>query len=143
MTRSCRLPLLVAIAAMFAAGGPDRLWPVVSAQAQAERVNVLIGFHQQPGPAEQALVRAFGGQVRVTYHLVPAVAATVPAAAVTALQNNPNVTVVETDGIVTAYDATTELNSSWGVKRIGAGDVHPTYTGLDVRVAVIDTGYQN
>ena len=100
-------------------------------QAQApqaeERVPVLIGFRQNPGPNEQALVRAFGGFTKYTYHLVPAIAATVPQASIQALQNNPSVVSVDLDGQVWAIDHPTgdsELDSGWGVAHIGSGDVH-------------------
>ena len=45
-----------------------------SLQAQPpERVRVIIGFQQQPGPNERALVRGFGGTIGHTYSLVPPV----------------------------------------------------------------------
>ena len=104
-----------------------------------ERVPVLIAFRQNPGPNEQALVRAFGGFIKYTYHLVPAIAATLPQAAIQALQNNPNVVSVELDGTVQAIDA--ELDNTWGVAHIGAGIVHDGgYKGYGVKVAVIDSG---
>lgn len=49
-------------------------------------VKVLIGFKEKPGPAEQALVKGFGGKIKYTYHLVPAIAASVPEVAIEALQ---------------------------------------------------------
>lgn len=112
---------------------------VSSALAQPpERVQVLIGFTQLPGPAQEALVRAFGGSIKHTYHLVPAIAATLPETAMRGLRANPVVTVIEPDGQVWAVDA--ELDNTWGVKRIGAGAVHPDNTGAGVKVAIIDTG---
>jgi subtilisin len=60
---------------------------------------------------------------------------------VAALANNPRIQVVEPDGIATINDA--ELDNTWGVKRIGAGDAHdatPPNTGAGIKVAVIDTG---
>lgn len=103
------------------------------------RVNVLVQFKQTPGPAEQALVRNFGGNIKYSYHLVQAIAANIPEAAINALQNNPNVVAVEPDIDVFAVD--TELDSTWGAKRIGAGTVHDSgYSGSGVKVAVIDTG---
>ena len=39
------------------------------------KAKVLIVFNQQPGAAEQALVRGLGGDIKYTYHLVPAIAA--------------------------------------------------------------------
>jgi subtilisin family serine protease len=104
-----------------------------------ERVKVLIGFRGRPGPSEETLVRNAGGVVRYRYHLVPAIAATVPATALNGLRRNPRVTVVEADGEVQAIDA--ELDSAWGVKRIGAGLVHDSGNrGDGIRVAIVDTG---
>ena len=104
-----------------------------------ERVPVLIGFQQTPGPSEQALVRAHGGVIKYTYTLVPGIAASVPKAAIDGLLRNPNVTMVDEDLTVHAID--TELDDSWGVKRIGAGTVHANGNkGTGVKVAVIDTG---
>ena len=105
----------------------------------AARVKVLIGFTHQPGPAEQALVHRAGGTIKYTYHLVPAIAATVPDRATDGLRRNPNVTSVDLDGQVWAID--TELDNAWGVKRIGAGSVHDSDNkGLGVKVAIIDSG---
>jgi len=105
---------------------------------QPERVKVLIGFTHQPGPAEEALVRGVGGTIKYTYHLVPAIAATLPEAAIPGLLANPNVTRIEPDGQVWAIEA--ELDNTWGVKRIGAGVVHGYNKGTGVKVAIIDTG---
>lgn len=106
---------------------------------QPERVKVLIGFASQPGPAEQALVRAAGGTIKYSYHLVPAIAATVPAAAIEGLRRNPNVTAVDLDGEVHAIDA--ELDNTWGVRHIGAGTVHDGGNkGTGVKIAIIDSG---
>jgi subtilisin family serine protease len=107
--------------------------------AQPNLVPVLIGFNRQPGPAEEALVRRAGGSIKYTYHLVPGIAATVPENAIAGLRRNPNVTVVEPDGLFHKIDA--ELDNTWGVKRIGAGTVHASGNkALNVRVAIIDSG---
>jgi len=104
-----------------------------------EMVKVLVGFDIQPGPAEEALVHAKGGTVKYTYHLVPAIAATLPAQAREALLRNPNVVAVDDDLAVHAIDA--ELDNTWGVKRIGAGTVHDEDNkGSGVRVGILDTG---
>jgi len=106
---------------------------------QPEKVKVLIGFTRQPGPPEEALVRGIGGTIRYTYHLVPAIAATVPEGAIDGLRRNPNVTSVDLDREVWAID--TELDNAWGVKRIGAGTVHASGNkGTGVTVAIIDSG---
>ncbi len=99
----------------------------------SSRLDVLVGFRNVPGPAEQALVRRAGGQIKHSFRLVSAIASSLP------VRNNPTVTVIEPDGLVFAQDP--ELDSAWGVKRIGAGLVHDTgQFGAGVRVAVIDTG---
>ena len=104
-----------------------------------ERVKVLIAFDRQPGPAEQALVRGLGGSVKYTYHLVPAMAATLPEPAVLALLANPHVARVEPDRQMRAMD--TELDNAWGVVRIGAGAVHEGGNrGEGIKLAIIDSG---
>ena len=101
-------------------------------------VKVLIGFKEKPGPPEQALVKGLGGKIKYTYNFIPAMAASLPEKAIEALQKNPNVKYVEPDGLVQALD---ELDSSWGVKHIGAGVVHDLGNrGTGVKVAIIDTG---
>jgi subtilisin len=104
-----------------------------------QRVKVLIAFEHQPGPAEQALVRGLGGSVKYTYHLVPAMAATLPEPAISALVANPHVNRVEPDRQMRALD--TELENAWGVIRIGAGTVHDGGNlGEGVKLAIIDSG---
>ena len=104
-----------------------------------EKIKVLIAFDQQPGPSEEALVRAFGGTINYTYTLVPAIAASIPEAALQGLSRNPKVLLIEPD--VTVY-AIGELEDSWGVQQIGAAPaVHNSgNTGANVKVAVIDSG---
>ena len=77
------LVLLVALAAtpVFGAGGGG---------GASEKVPVFVGFTHQPGPAEEALVRKAGGDIRYTYHLVPAVATSLPEGAIQGLLNTPN-----------------------------------------------------
>jgi subtilisin len=127
---------ITAAAAFFIANGAAD--PGLLAQGQG-RTAVLIGFASSPGAADEALVRGLGGQIRYTYHLVPAIAATLPDAAIAALQNNPRVSVIEPDGLVQADDA--ELDAAWGVKRIGAGTAHASgSSGAGVNVFVLDSG---
>lgn len=106
-------------------------------------VKVLIGFKEKPGASQQAMVRGVGGKIKYTYHIVDAIAASIPEKAIVALQKNPNVRYVEPDGIVYALDFTPddELINSWGVNRIGAGIVHYSGNeGAGIKVAIIDTG---
>lgn len=108
------------------------------AAENTNKVDVFVSFDRTPGTAEQKIVRAFGGTINYTYSITPAIAASVPEAAIKGLLNNPHVTAVEMDGPVYATD---ELDNSWGVKRIGAGTVHANgNTGAGVKIGIIDSG---
>jgi len=110
-----------------------------SAPNADNHVKVIISFDRAPGAAERALVRGAGGDIRHTYNIVPAIAASVPEAAIAGLSRNPNVTSVELDGLV--YATTTYVADDWGVDRIEAPAVHTNdNTGAGVKVAIIDTG---
>jgi len=113
--------------------------PTAAAAQSPQTVKVLIGFDRQPGPNEEGIVRGAGGTIKYTYHLVPAIAASVPETAIQGLSRNPRVVSIEPDIKVYAIDA--ELDNTWGVKRIGAGVVHDGGNkGATVKVAVIDSG---
>ncbi|MGH2451664.1 MAG: S8 family serine peptidase, partial [Candidatus Limnocylindria bacterium] len=134
------LATLALLFGSFAAGMPA----VVA--AESERVAVLIAFDAQPGAAQEALVRAHGGTIKYRYHLVPAIAAMVPAASIAALERSGGVLRVEADGIVFAIDhdansGDAELENTWGVEHIRAGEAHSSgNVGTAVKVAVIDSG---
>lgn len=136
---SIPLSVLLFCATGLCAGLPAEGQGAQAPAGGSGRVAVLIGFRNVPGPSEQALVRSQAGAIKYSYHLVPAIAASIPEQARAALLANPAVTRIEADGTVRALDA--ELDSSWGVKRIGAGLVHDAHNkGTGVKVAVIDTG---
>ena len=98
---------------------------------------VFIGFTAKPGAPEQALVKGVGGKIKYTYHLVPAIAATIPEAAIDGLMRNPRVTHIEAD--IEVYAVAQEV--PWGVVRIGATTVHTDGNkGAGIKVAVIDSG---
>ncbi len=113
-----------------------------SSQVQAagnNQVDVFVGFDKTPGPTEHTIVNRAGGTVRYSYTIVPAVAASVPEAAIQGLLNNPRVTSIELDGTVYAVD--TELTNAWGVERIGSGTVHNGGNkGTGVKIGIIDSG---
>ncbi len=103
------------------------------------REDVIIGFTKTPGKSEQALVKAHGGEIKYTYHLVPAIAANIPTDAKKGLLENPNVKVIEPD--IKVYSVDAELDNAWGVKKIGSGTVHDGGNkGTGVKVGVIDSG---
>lgn len=125
---------LTALVGVVSAGASQ-----LHAAENGDKVDVLVSFDRNPGPAEEKLVRAFGGTVSYTYRITPTIAATIPQAAIKGLLNNPHVTAVELDEPVYAVDA--ELDNSWGVKRIGAGTVHDGGNkGLGIKIGIIDSG---
>jgi len=83
-------------------------------------------------------VREYGGEARHSYRFVPAAAANLSETQISRLRADPRVAYIEEDGMVHALDP--ELDSSWGVKHIGAGNVHPSNKGTGIKVAIIDTG---
>ncbi len=130
---------LLLIAAVTLALMVSLIGPSTVAASPPEMVKVLIGFDRQPGSDEEGIVRGSGGAIKYTYHLVPAIAASIPEAAIQGLLGNPRVTIIEPDIAVYAIDA--ELDNTWGVQRIGAGTVHDDGNkGAGVKIAIIDSG---
>jgi subtilisin len=101
-----------------------------------EKVIVIIGFDRTPGSAEEALIRDIGGDIKYTYRIVPAIAASVPEVAIPGLLRNPRVKGVEPNIIFHAIE-----EYPWGILQIGADEVHSFGNiGSNIKVAVIDTG---
>ncbi|CAD6492745.1 MAG: Subtilase family protein [Candidatus Argoarchaeum ethanivorans] len=105
---------------------------------------VIIGFKDKPDPG---LIRAHGGEIKYEYHIVPAIAASLPEQAVEALKNNPNIGYIEPDCEVAIAE---EVLPS-GINRIDAelvwnGTEGGHDVGLDrnagdgIKIAIIDTG---
>lgn len=110
-----------------------------TAYSEKPQRDVIIGFHQMPGPSEKALIHSNGGVVKHDYHLIPAVSASLPEQAVDNMRKNPMIAYIEDDVILTI--ATNEYGNSWGVSHIGSEMVHNNaINGTGVKVAVIDTG---
>jgi subtilisin len=131
--------LAVAVAALATSAADRSLHAAASDTQQGNRIDVLVLFADHPGPGDLDDVRRAGGQIKRTYRIVPAVAASLPEPAVVALQRNPRVIAVDPDVEITASDL--ELDNAWGVKHIGAGDLHADGNkGAGVTVAVIDSG---
>lgn len=112
--------------------------------ATPEKVRVLIGFTEMPGSAEEALVKAFGGDISYTYTLIPSIAAELPIQAIEALGRNPKINVIELD--VKAYEVVDEYANAWGIERIGERTAHANgyfgenALGQKIKIAVIDSG---
>ncbi len=113
------------------------LAPIVSIQAESS-VDVLVTFYQQPGAEGVSLIQSLGGTVIEIYHIVPTILARMPSDKLDELQSDPRVKAVEEDHKFQSVLAGQVL--PWGVDRVDAELVHPTYKGTGVKVAVLDTG---
>lgn len=135
---SGRVSRVSAVAAVLVlAGTLER--PLAQQGLPGEWSDVLIAFDRLPGPAEEAAVRAAGGVIRYTYHLVPGIAARMPTGRLSSLTADQRVLDVAPDTLGRLSDA--ELDLSWGVKRIGAGTAHAAgTTGAGTTVFVLDSG---
>ena len=111
--------------------------------AAAER-EVIIGFHEKPGPDEQALLHGLGGQVRRQFTVIRATAARIPEEALAIIKTNAKVAYVEEDAATTLVESlsgSSEEDNSWGVARVGAFSLHAQgIVGQGVKIAVLDTG---
>lgn len=108
--------------------------------AQAQGVSneaVIIGFKKFPGNSEQALVQRAGGKIKYSYHLIPAIAASVPSVAIKGLRHNPNVIYVEEDTDIFLND---ELTDNWGITHINADQAWSINKGAGIHVSIVDTG---
>ncbi len=120
----------------------------------AQASSVIVGFHHQPGEAEQELIQRAGGTVKRIYHLIPAVVAVVPDQAIAGLLDDPAVAYVEEDKTVVSIEPEythlardffaaddAEYGNTWGVLRIGSQEAHERgITGREVKLAIVDTG---
>lgn len=99
-------------------------------------VDVLISFHEPPGPEDLEFISLLDGTVTKTFSIVPAVAATLPADSLDLLADSPRVDQVEVDGTFEIV----EQQTPWGISKIQSDIANLTVTGAGVVVAVIDTG---
>jgi subtilisin len=104
---------------------------------------VIVVFHGTPD------VNLVGqhGQVHQTFHLIPAVVATLPEPAIEALSRNPNVAYIQPDYYRQRINPRIEAKPGppaeelpWGVDRIDADLAWATTKGTGVKVAIVDTG---
>ena len=111
--------------------------------ASSAEKSVILGFHQKPGPSEQALIHGAKGIIKKTFHLIPAMAVSLPEEEIAALKQDSRVAYVEEDAVFTAVEPllSDEYVNSWGVERISSDVAHVSGNkGKGVNVGVLDTG---
>ena len=119
--------------------------------AQATGRSVIIGFHNDPGPSEKALMLGKDIEIKHKFRHIPAYTAKLSDQAVERLRKDPRVKYVVEDTIYSVVDPIAivaesvadpiEYQNSWGVKHIGSQAAHSmNITGNGVRVAILDTG---
>jgi subtilisin len=104
--------------------------------------NVIVGFRHSVGPTDDNIIQSHSGLAQKNFHLIPAIAATVPESKIAELRNDSNVLYVENDSTFKIADAySDEYNNSWGVQHINSQAVHDHgINGTGAKVAVLDTG---
>lgn len=103
---------------------------------------------QNPAQEAAALMRGVKGQTHHVYaNAIKGFAATLPEAALQAIQNNPNVASIEPDATVRLNQVVSPQNqATWGLDRIDQVDrpldtqYRFNYTGAGVTAFIIDTG---
>jgi subtilisin family serine protease len=101
----------------------------------------IVKFRDSLGAGAAAAVRMAGGRVAVELGAQNAVAAYLPAAALEAMRNNPNVEYVEVD----ARRYPMAQSTPWGITAVQADDAVFTSSataGDGTMVCIIDSGYQ-
>ena len=112
-----------------------------AAHADDVVVDLIVSLNVHAGPTQIAAVQALGGEVRYDYDIIDAMAVRIPADAADALSAIPGVTLIEEDSIGEWLGEDEELNASWAVKQVGAGDAHLLgATGSGVKLAILDSG---
>jgi subtilisin family serine protease len=117
----------------------------IAASDRASYIVVLRDSVANPAAVAQQQAARFGGTVTYVYsHALKGYALTLPSAALSQLAQEPNVSYVEPDGVMTAD--TTQTGATWGIDRIDqrslplSGTFTYFATGSGVKAYIIDTG---
>lgn len=120
---------------------------VSAARTQSSNATYIIVFKRGTNPtAEAARLQGQGYSVRHTYsNVLSGVAVELPTAAIQGLSRNPNVQLIEADGVVTA--SATQSGATWGLDRsdqrnlpLNGAFAYPDSAGVGVNAYILDTG---
>lgn len=151
-TLLCVLSVLASSATAQPAGSGASHTFGASRPVQDQYIIVFKNNVTNPRALEAQLVQQAGGQVTYSYqHVFKGFAARLPAAALNALRNNPNVESIEQDATVSLNETLInpplqQPNATWGLDRIDQTSLplnaayNYQYTGAGVYAFVIDTG---
>lgn len=121
----------VVSASVSLAAGP------ANAQPQSPLVPVLVQYASAPTEADIAELEDLGAVVTRRYHLVPGLAARIPAGLEITL-DSPRIVAIDADAPGQWLD---EYDEAWGVKRVDAREAHLRgVTGKGVRIGIMDSG---
>ena len=117
---------------------------------------VIVTFFDDPDDLELEDIEELGGTIRYVYHLIPAIAATVPISALTELEEDAGIERIEPDLLIFADPAPNdpEYGNQWALNNEGQTGGTPdadidapeawaiTTGSASVVIAVVDTGAQ-
>ena len=149
---------LVLLAALFNSAVWAQEGPSQNRGPANDRVQVIIGYFDDPDEIDVEDIEELGGEIRYTYDIIPAIAALIPASALDELEDDADVERVEADHLVYADPAVTpndpRFPDLWGLHNTGQTGGTPdadidtpeawdiTTGSPTVTVAVTDTGVQ-
>jgi subtilisin len=113
---------------------------IASANANNPNIEVIIGFTNE-NQAKQAVTNS-RGTVTQTFTIIPALVATIPQNAITALQKNPNIQYVELNHEVYALQQQVPwgIDRVFGERRVLGFPQRGVFKRGRIKVAVLDTG---
>jgi serine protease AprX len=106
----------------------------------AERVDVIVAFVSRPAEGEPSLASQMDGEKKQGYKRLSFEAMQVPARALEALANHPNVKFVSADEAVTSHSVAARETARVPGSSTVSSTTNTTYDGNGVAVAVLDSG---
>lgn len=144
MTSKTRMARVAGITLASVGFGMAATWTVAADNTngpddQVATIDLIVSFHEQPEAAEVDWIeQTLGGAVSHVYHLIPAMAVTIPVDRMDDLRGHPSFKYVDEDHV---RHINAEEDAAWGVRHIGGIMAHNLgYDGGGARVGVLDTG---